>query len=164
VGLPTLLLAVSVLATPLPASALCLRLEGEPGQVGWRAVAAGDEVHLRFRHSLWGSLVEEEFRVAADGFELVRLRYAEARLAEFYGHEAARREGGGWVVEPAPRLVPSLVLRVSRESGMQLVVGVRPVPLASLVESGGVIRLTVNGCGIDPPTPVERDRHARGDD
>lgn len=144
--LPTLLLAMSVLATPLPANALCLRMEGKPGQVGRRAVTAGDEVRLRFRHSLWGSLVEEEFRVAADGLELVRLRYAEARLAEYYGHEAAWREGDWWVVEGDRRRLRTLTLRGSRESELGLSIGAERMALWDLVEPGDAIRLAVTAC------------------
>jgi hypothetical protein len=146
VGLLTLLLAIGVLATPLPTDALCLWLVGEPGRIGWRVVTAGDEVRLRFRHSLWGSLVQEEFRVAADGFELVQLRYAEARLAEYYGHEAARREGDWWVVAGDRRRLRTLTLRRSRDSELELSVGSERMALWNQVGPGDAIRLAVTAC------------------
>ncbi len=145
-GLPALFLAMSVLATPLPGNSLCLRLEGELGQVGWRAVTAGDEVRLRFRHSLWGSLVEEGFRVAVDGLELVWLRYAEARLVEYYGHEVARREGDWWVVAGDRRRLRTLTLRGSRESELGVSVGSERIALWDQVEPGDAIRLAVTAC------------------
>jgi hypothetical protein len=114
--------------------------------MGWRAVTAGDEVRLQFRHSLWGSLVQEEFRVAADGFELVRLRYAEARLAEYYGHEAARREGEWWVVAGDGRRLRTLTLRGSRESELELSVGSERMALGEKGEPGDAIRLAVTAC------------------
>ncbi len=148
-GFPTLLLAIGVLATPLPANSVCLRLEGDQGRMGWRTVAAGEEVRLRFRHSLWGSLVEEGFRVVADGFELVWLRYAEARLAEYYGHEAARREGDWWVVAGDRRRLRTLTLRGSRESELEISVGSERIALWDQVERGDAIRLAVTACEGD---------------
>jgi hypothetical protein len=114
--------------------------------VAWRPVAAGEVVRLRFRHSLWGSLVEEDFRVAADGFELVRLRYAEARLAEYYGHEAARREGDWWVIEGDGRRLRTLTLRGSRESELELLLGSERIALWDRGEPGRAIRLSVTAC------------------
>lgn len=108
--------------------------------------ALGDEVRLHFRHSLYGSQVEEHFRVAKDGFQSVRLRYAERRLVEFYGHEAARREEGWWVVEGDRRELSLLRLRVSPESGVELSVGSGRIPLWELVEPSGLVHLGVASC------------------
>ncbi|MGH7408278.1 MAG: DUF1850 domain-containing protein [Candidatus Methylomirabilales bacterium] len=108
--------------------------------------AVGDEVHLHFRHSLYGSQVEEHFRVARDGFQSVRLRYAERRLVEFYGHEAARREEGWWVVEGDRRELSLLRLRVSPASGVELSVGSGRIPLWELVEPAGLVHLGVASC------------------
>jgi hypothetical protein len=163
VSLPALILAFGFLAVSFRAEAACLRLDGGSGRVSERAVPLGGEVRLRFRHSIWGALVEEQFRVASEGLELVRLRYAEERLVEFYGHEGARQEGNWWVVEDGPRRFANLWLRVSRESEMRLLVGAEPIPLWTMAEPGGVIRLCVTGCGSGPPEK-EGDRHAgRGD-
>ena len=101
-------------------------------------LAVHDEARLAFRHSIYGSQVEEHFRVAENGFELVRLRYAEERLVEFYGHESARSENGWWVVDGDRRRFSSLVVRGSPESRISLSVGRRSVSLSRLMEAGGV--------------------------
>ncbi|MBI4737784.1 MAG: DUF1850 domain-containing protein [candidate division NC10 bacterium] len=109
-------------------------------------VAAGDEARLSFSHSIYGSLVEEHFRVTGEGLQLVRRRYAEHRLVEFYGHETAKREGEWWVVEGDGRALPALTLRVSPESAIEIVAGRERVPLWSRVEQGGSVRVAVTGC------------------
>ncbi|OGB98948.1 MAG: hypothetical protein A3G35_21160 [candidate division NC10 bacterium RIFCSPLOWO2_12_FULL_66_18] len=154
-----LLLAMGFLRPPLPAEARCVTLEAEGGPVASTRVEDGDEVRLRFLHSLWGSPVEEHFRVTGEGLELVRLRYGERRLVEFYGHEAARRDGNWWVVEGDRRHFRTLTLRANRESRMQLSVGAEQIPLWTLAASGGPIRLTVIACG-DGTSTGEADRHA----
>ncbi|MBI4737526.1 MAG: DUF1850 domain-containing protein [candidate division NC10 bacterium] len=157
-----LLLAMGLLAPPLPAGARCLTLEAEGGPVASTRVEDGDEVRLRFLHSLWGSPVEEDFRITGEGLELVRLRYAERRLVEFYGHEAARRDGDWWVVEGDRRHFRALTLRANRESRMQLSVGAEKIPLWTLAASAGPIRLTVIACG-DGTSPGEADGRAGRD-
>lgn len=158
VFLCALALAMGLLTVPPGAAGACLRLDGESGRGGRWPVEAGEEVRLRFRHSVYGSLVEEQFRVEAAGFRLVRLRYAERRLAEFYGRETVRSEGGAWVVEDGRRWFPSLLLRVSRESEMQLVIGERAIALRSLARPEGVLRLSVGGCegGLPAKAPARR--------
>lgn len=107
------------------------------------AATAGDEARLGFRHSIYGSRVEEVFRVVAGGLRLARLRYAEPRLVEFYGHESARQEGAWLVVEADGRLHRSLAMRVSRASAMQLTVGAATVALSERVGDGDAVRVTV---------------------
>lgn len=106
-------------------------------------VARGDEACLAFRHSIYGSWVEETFRVAADGLRLARLRYAEPRLVEFYGHEAARRDGAWWVVDGDGRLHPTLTVRATAESCMQLSAGGVTVRLQDHVGPGEAVRIAV---------------------
>lgn len=146
-----LLLALALAAlAPLAADAgICLRVEAGGGPVAAFPVTEGEEVRLTFRHSLYGSPVEEVFRVAAEGFRLVRLRYGEERLVEFYGHEGARREGGWWVVETGGPARGTLVLRASPESQVRVTVGPRRVPLGEGAEPGGRVRLAVAACGED---------------
>jgi hypothetical protein len=140
-------LALAALA-PLEADAgICLRVEAGGGLVATFPVAAGEEVRLAFRHSLYGSPVEEAFRVTAEGFHLVRLRYGEERLVEFYGHEGARREGDWWVVETGGPARGSLVLRASPESRVRVTVGPRRIPLGEGGEPGRRVRLAVAACG-----------------
>jgi hypothetical protein len=115
---------------PCQGSELHIALHGERRTLAI-AARAGDPVRLNFRHSIYESAVEEEFAVTAEGLRLVRLRYAEMRAAEFYGHEDARREGDAWVVDAPPVIHPSIVLRVSRGSRMRLMT---PATTVDLVE------------------------------
>ena len=151
--LPFWLLALGALAllagrqaAPVGAEALCLSVERGNGAAATMAVALGDEVRLSFSHSIYGSSVEEHFRVTQEGLQLVRLRYAEQRLAEFYGHEAARREGDWWVVEGESRVPSPLTLRASAESSITITVGPKKIPLWKPVEPGGGVRLSVVAC------------------
>jgi hypothetical protein len=127
---------------PSPAEPLRLVLAGARG-VSRLAVAPGQRVRLRFSHSIYGSLVEESFAVVEGGFELVRLRYAEQRTAEYYGHEHARRDGRWWTVESPPRVLASIALRVSPESNMRLRMGTRTIRLDDLAERGGAVHMRV---------------------
>jgi hypothetical protein len=120
--------------------AVVIRAEGSLARL--RAVA-GAELRLGFRHSIYGSWVEEIFRVVAGGLRLARLRYAEPRLVEFYGHESARPEGAWLVVEADGRLHESLTVRVSRASAMRLAVGAATVALTERVGDGAAVRVTV---------------------
>ena len=140
------LLAAGLLAAPGGAGAVCLRMEVGDAPAATMPAAPGAEVRLSFRHSLYGSEVQEDFRLTRKGFQLVRLRYAERRLAEFYGHEAARLEGGWWVVENVGREVAMLTLRVTRDSRMQIGVGAHELRLWEVMEPGGLFRLAVTSC------------------
>ena len=113
-------------------------------------IAVGGEVHLSLRHSVYGSQVEEHFRLSREGLQLVRLRYAELRLVEFFGHEVARRDGDWWVVEGDRPNIPILTLRVSPESRMRLAVGRETISLWEQVEPGGWVRLGVVACVEGP--------------
>lgn len=144
------LLAQLWLALPAGADPICLRVEREKGPAIAVQVSVGKEAHLSFRHSIYGSQVEEQFRITRDGLEIVRLRYSEARLVEFYGHEAARLEEGWWVVEGDHRVVPALYLRVSPDSFARISSGFETIGLSRLVEPGALVRLTVASCeGMD---------------
>jgi hypothetical protein len=142
-----LFLAEAWLAPPAGAEAICVRAWAEESQRGGALPARiGEEVRLRFRHSLYRSHVEEQFRITEDGLRLVRLRYAERRLAEFYGHEAARREGRWWVVEASGPPVPSLTLRSSAGAGIVLSVGGRTLPLWQWAKPGEGVHLMIAQC------------------
>ena len=77
-------------------------------------------MRLSFRHSIYGSQVEELFALRREGFQLTQLRYSEARLVDFYGYENAELENGAWVVNPPPVLLPSLSLSTSADAAMSL--------------------------------------------
>jgi hypothetical protein len=110
---------------------------------------AGEVARLRFQHSVYGSAVEEEFVVGSDGLRLVRLRYGEERLAEFYGHEDARHDGAWWVVDAAPRLHASITVRVSAGSGMRLVTPSTAIDLMEWVRAGGAVRVSVEAAAAE---------------
>lgn len=106
----------------------------------------GSVARLSFRHSLYGSVVQEEFRVGKAGFQLTRLYYSEERLVEFYGYQVAQRERGWWVVRPELRKFPFLDLRVSADSAMQISTDSGTIPLSEMVETGGLVRISTSRC------------------
>lgn len=127
---------------PSPPEALRVALRSERGV--WTVPAVpGEIVRLGFRHSVYGSAVEEEFRLEAGGLRLVRLRYGEARLAEFYGHERARRDGDWWIVDADPCLHASITVRVTRDGAMRLTTRGTAIDLSECVEAGGRVRVSV---------------------
>lgn len=129
---------------------LCLQLDGAVPALAV-PVADGDEAQISFRHSVYGSSVREVFRLLDAGLQLARVSYAELRLAEFYGHETARRDGSWWVVPAQGPILPTVILRVTSGSEMAVAVGRRTVRLSDAVEPGGRVRLTVRPCRRRPP-------------
>jgi hypothetical protein len=132
----------------LPASAqtICLRAETARRMVATLPTAPGAELSLGFRHSIYGSQVEERFRVIRYGLQPLIFRYGEERLVEFYGHEAAWREAGWWVVQGEEREIPILHLRVSPESSMRLSLGSRSILLTEVVDPGELLHISVAPC------------------
>ena len=102
------------------AQSLCVRLTNDRGIERSVPVRPGGAMRLSFRHSIYGSQVEELFALRRDGFQLTQLRYSEARLVDFYGYENAELENGAWVVNPPPVLLPSLSLNTSADAAMAL--------------------------------------------
>jgi hypothetical protein len=127
------------------AETVCLTLDGGENKRTFE-VAVGDKLSLSFTHSIFGSQVEEHFRIGATAFQLSELRYAEPRLVEFYGHESARREAGGWVVRPKPILLPSLNLNLSNDASMSLFFDQPIIPLKLVIQPGSTLRLSVASC------------------
>ena len=141
-----LILTIVLLANPAAAGLNCLKMEGPLKQAMTMPASVGEELRLSFRHSIYGSQVEEQFRITEDGLETTELRYSEARLVEFYGYDAARFERGWWIVEGKHRIIPFLDLRVSPESLLQIFLGSEPIFLSPMVDPGGLVRLTVIPC------------------
>lgn len=127
---------------PSPPRALRVALWSERGLRTVPAVQ-GEVVRLGFRHSVYGSAVQEEFLIEEGGLRLVRLRYEEARLAEFYGHEQVRREGGWWIVDADPCLHVSITVRVSVDGAMRLETRSKAIDLSECIDAGGSVRLSV---------------------
>jgi hypothetical protein len=109
-------------------------------------VTLDSTLRVRFRHSNYGSQVEEIFALRPDGFELVELRYGEARLVDFYGHEHGRFDNGAWVVKPAPTLIPRLNLQASHDAELSVAFGPRQSQQPIVVQPNSALRLTVEQC------------------
>jgi hypothetical protein len=127
------------------AQKVCLTLDTEQ-QRTTHPVLVGDALNLNFRHSIYGSQVEEQFQVARTGFRANKLRYAELRLVEFYGHESATNEDGWWVVHNPGREFPGLDLRVSREASIRVTFSDQTISLQNDTALDGRLRLSVNAC------------------
>jgi hypothetical protein len=139
-----LLLALA-LGSSAAAQSVCLTLDTEQQRATY-PIVVGDALYLSFRHSIYGSEVEEQFQVAPGGFRANKLRYAELRLVEFYGHESATNEDGWWVVDNPGREFPSLDLRVSREASIRITFTDQMISFGNDTAIDGRLRLSVNAC------------------
>jgi len=139
-----LLLALA-LGSSAAAQRVCLTLDTEQQKATY-PIVIGDALHLSFRHSIYGSEVEERFQVAPGGFRANKLLYAELRLVEFYGHESATNEDGWWIVHNPGREFPTLDLRASRESALRITFLDQTISLRSDLAIGRRARLSVSAC------------------
>ena len=144
VALP--LLAAAVLgghAIAAPRTELVVRVDGGP-IVGRYRLAEGDEVVLRYRNSLYGSLAEERFRVEGGRLLLASLAADErAVLEEYYVTEGGSRpaapgESRSWQATPQDPLVLDRLAVAATDLGERalLVEGQPPLELWRLVEDG----------------------------
>jgi hypothetical protein len=133
------------LGNPAAAQRVCLTLDTEQQRVTY-PIVVGDALQLSFQHSIYGSQVEEQFQVAPSGFRADKLRYAEQRLVEFYGHESATNEDGWWVVDNPGREFPTVDLRVSREASIRITFSDETISLQNDTALDGLLRLSVNAC------------------
>ena len=139
-----LLLALA-LGSPAAAQRVCLTVDTEQQRITY-PIVVGEALHLSFRHSIYGSEVEEQFQVVPGGFRANKLRYAEPRLVEFYGHESATKEDGWWIVPNPGREFPTLDLRVSREASIRITFSDQTISLQNDTALDGRLRLSVNAC------------------
>jgi hypothetical protein len=142
--------ALGLLLALAPGSAaaaqrVCLTLDTEQQRATY-PIVVGDSLYLSFRHSIYGSEVEEQFQVAPGGFRANKLRYAELRLVEFYGHESATNEDGWWIVHNQGREFPTLDLRASREASLRITFPDQTISLQSDTALDGRLRLSVSAC------------------
>jgi hypothetical protein len=131
--------------SPAAAHRVCLTLDTEQQRATY-PIVVGDAIHLSFRHSIYGSEVEEQFQVAPSGFRAHKLRYSELRLVEFYGHESATNEDGWWIVHNRGLEFPTLDLRVSREASIRITFSDQTISLQNDTSLDGRMRLSVNAC------------------
>lgn len=140
-------LAVTLFWTPNPSlAAFCLTIETSAGKRYVTLTNPTDQFIVRFKHSIYGSTVEEIFTVREQGLELTQLRYSEARLVEFYGHERARKENGLWIVAPDPVHLPALNLGVSQDARMNLSLLSATRSTQFQLPPGGASRVAVAAC------------------
>jgi len=142
-------LVVGFFATPAFAQ-LCLDIDGSDPGGKTIPINSGDQVRLHFKHSIYGSAVDEIFTVREQGLQLTELRYGEARLVDFYGHEQSHRENGVWVVRPHPVIFPALRLSVSDDAAMSLFVHTAVTPVNLRVPPGSALRVSVSSCKPGP--------------
>jgi hypothetical protein len=128
------------------AQSVCLILQTEKQVVATYSIVVGDLLRLSFRHSIYGSEVEEQLQIAPGGFRANKLRYAELRLVEYYGHDSATNEDGWWVVHNPGRKFPTLDLRASREASIRVTFSDRTISLRSDTAPDGRLRLSVSAC------------------
>lgn len=139
-----LLLALA-LGSPAAAQRVCLTLVTEQQAVAY-PIVVGDALRLSFRHSIYGSQVEEQFQIVPGGFRADKLRYAERRLVEFYGHESATHEDGWWIVHNPGHEFRTLNLRTSHESSIHITFLDQTISLRNDTAMDGRARLSVNAC------------------
>lgn len=125
---------------------LCLNVKAGDRQVASLPVTLGSKLSLRFVNSVYGSSVEEIFRLTDEGLQSSRVLYAEARLVEFYGYETASYENGFWVVTPVSRRFNPLHLRVSSDSAVEIALDGGVIPLPEAAAAGASARLSVASC------------------
>lgn len=140
-------LALAVLL-PTHASAASLCVEVERNGALWRSLRAalGGEFLLSFQHSVYGSRVEEAFRLRSDGFQLIELRYSERRLVEFYGYESADYRNAMWVVKPKPALISSLHLSASSDAHLSIFFDGRGAPVRLAMPGDSAFHLRPAAC------------------
>jgi hypothetical protein len=142
------LLTAVISVAPVNAESICLHL-----QAGNRSLLFPVDLATGFRigflHSIYGTAVQEQFRIAATGFQTEELRYAELRLAEFYGHETAKFEQGWWTVKNSGSELRQLDVRVSKESAVEISFGEQSIWIAENQSMGDHAHLSITSCG-DP--------------
>jgi hypothetical protein len=143
-AIAALALGVS-LAVSGAAQTLCLTL-AEPRKQVVYPVAFGEKLTLSFAHSIYGAQIQEQFRIIERGFESVKLRYAQLRLVEFYGHESATWDNGWWVVANPGRQISSLEVSVSQDAAMRISIAGGGITLPTDQASHGRARLSVAPC------------------
>jgi hypothetical protein len=145
-----LLLLGALLAALSPAfgsaRSFCVQLSNDLGFERSVPVNLGGTLRLSFRHSIYGSQVEEVFSLRPGGFQLTQLRYGEARLVEFYGHESASRDNNAWVVTPAPIHLSRLDLKSSSNGAMSVQFDKSTFAKPLMIPPAGALRLTVADC------------------
>jgi hypothetical protein len=133
------------LVTATAALTVCLNVQ-TAGTTAHHPIAVGEKLSLAFPHSIYGSKVEEHFRVTAEGLQLLELRYADSRLVEFYGHERAVNKDGWWVVRKLGPVLNILDLHVSPDSWIAVLFGAEKLTVKHNPLFDGRARLALSEC------------------
>jgi hypothetical protein len=133
-------------AAPAHGQSLCLHLRAEDRSVLY-PVTTGGLFGISFLHSIYGTEVRELFRITPTGFQTETLRYAELRLAEFYGHAAAKLEQGWWIVDNPGHDLRQIDIRVGNDAVFWISFDERQVRLAEKPGASEPVRLSVISCG-----------------
>jgi hypothetical protein len=137
------------LVTGVGTEPICLNVQ-RAETTAHHPIGVGDKLHITFAHSIYGSQVEEHFRLTSQGFQLIELRYADPRLVEFYGHESAANEDGWLVVRKLGPVLTILDLHVSPGSSMGVVFGAEKLTVKHDRLSDGRARLVLSACPGSP--------------
>jgi hypothetical protein len=133
------------LVTAAAALTVCLNVQ-TAGTTAHHPIAVGEKLSLAFPHSIYGSQVEEHFRVTGEGLQLLELRYDDPRLVEFYGHESAANEEGRLVVRKRGPVLTILDLHVSPDSRIAVTFGAEKLTVTHNPPSNGRARLALSAC------------------
>jgi hypothetical protein len=143
---PILSLGIALCAaSSVKAATVCLKLAAERETI-LVPVPRGSGLRLSFFHSIYGSSVEERFRVTPKGFQPAGLRYSDLRAAEYYGHGSARFENDRWIVDGHGLDLPTLDLRVSDDAFIRIALSDRSWLLQKDAALGTHLRLSVTPC------------------
>jgi hypothetical protein len=140
IGVAALLPVAALARAGAGSETLCVTVNTAAATRHYPAIA-GDLLQIAFTHSIYGSRVEERFRITSTTFETVDARYSEPRLVDFYGFESASRDGAWWVAHPDRRAFQSLVLHASRDSHIRINFGEHALSL-----NDGAARVSLSSC------------------
>ncbi len=99
----------AALAVPVPVVSVS---DGEARVVS--LLRDGEAIEYRYRQSIYGVIVHEQFVRTGDRLDLRRVVAADIRALEYFRWDTAiRREGDAYVTEPPATSVSELVIRVT---------------------------------------------------
>jgi hypothetical protein len=133
------------LVTEAGTESICVNVQTKAANAH-HPIAVGEKLSLAFPHSIYGSQVEEHFRVTGEGLQLLELRYDDPRLVEFYGHESAANEEGRLVVRKRGPVLTILDLHVSPDSRIAVTFGAEKLTVTHNPLSNGRARLALSAC------------------
>ncbi|MGH2471403.1 MAG: hypothetical protein ACRDG6_03230 [Candidatus Limnocylindria bacterium] len=96
------------------------------------ALPADGEFEYRYRHSVYDALVDERYRVDADGMLQLEIESADRRALEYYGLSSEPElRGSTFVIPGNPEPIPRIALIVLRQQQQSVLVGARRFDLST---------------------------------